>query len=189
MGGSLGDAQDARSEGIPHTVAQARVLAERLRELVDSKEAQAGEIVVLLRAFTHLDAYEEALRTLRPGPYVVGGRGYWSQQQVEDLLRLLGWSQIPSTTSRPSAHSPAPRRGFTRRAVAAAQPATGKGAHLWPVVEFAFGTRMASSPPSLSGSGKVPEEDSARLRRFCERLRALAPNRPSCLWTSWSSGR
>ena len=49
-----------------------------------------GDIVVLLRAFTHVDAYEEALDRAGLAPYVVGGRGYWSQQQVEDALRLLG---------------------------------------------------------------------------------------------------
>ena len=47
-------------------------------------------MVVLLRAFTHVDAYEEALERAGLAPYVVGGRGYWSQQQVEDVLRLLG---------------------------------------------------------------------------------------------------
>ena len=50
----------------------------------------AGEIVVLLRAFTHVDAYEEALTRAGLRPFVVGGRGYWTQQQVEDLIRLLG---------------------------------------------------------------------------------------------------
>ena len=45
---------------------------------------------MLLRAFTHVDAYEEALRRAGLRPFVVGGRGYWTQQQVEDLVRLLG---------------------------------------------------------------------------------------------------
>ena len=43
-------------------VAEARFLAERLRRLVDSGAARRGDIAVLLRAFTHVDAYEEALR-------------------------------------------------------------------------------------------------------------------------------
>ena len=77
------------SVGQPAIFAEALALAERLRELVEAGEAEAGEIVVLLRAFTHVDAYEEALRRFGLDPYVMGGRGYWSQQQVEDLLRLL----------------------------------------------------------------------------------------------------
>ncbi len=46
-------------------------------------------MVLLLRAFTHVDAYAEALELAGLEPYVVGGRGYWSSQQVEDALRLL----------------------------------------------------------------------------------------------------
>ena len=71
-------------------IAEARFLAQRLRELVDAGEAERGQIVVLLRAFTHVDAYEEALTRAGLRPFVVGGRGYWTQQQVEDLIRLLG---------------------------------------------------------------------------------------------------
>ena len=71
-------------------IAEARFLAERLRELVDAGDAGRGEIVVLLRAFTHVDAYEQALARAGLRPFVVGGRGYWTQQQVEDLIRLLG---------------------------------------------------------------------------------------------------
>ena len=46
-------------------------------------------MVVLLRAFTHLDAYEDSLERAGLRPYVVGGRGYWSQQQVADVCALL----------------------------------------------------------------------------------------------------
>ena len=74
----------------PKVIAEARCLAQRLRELVDAGEAERGQIVVLLRAFTHVDAYEEALDRAGLRPFVVGGRGYWTQQQVEDLIRLLG---------------------------------------------------------------------------------------------------
>ncbi len=72
----------------PEQLAAARFLALRLRELVDAGTPR-GEIVVLLRAFTHLDAYEDALSRAGLRPYVVGGRGYWSQQQVSDVCALL----------------------------------------------------------------------------------------------------
>ena len=58
-------------------VAEARFLAARLRQLTEAGVPR-GEIVVLLRAFTHVDAYEEALERAGLRPYVVGGRGYWS---------------------------------------------------------------------------------------------------------------
>src|SRR5206468_2136063 len=76
-------------------VAEARNLALRLRELVEREAVERGRIVVLLRAFTHVDAYEEALRRCGLRPYVVGGRGYWSQQQVEDAIRLLATISNP----------------------------------------------------------------------------------------------
>ncbi|HEU5105502.1 MAG TPA: UvrD-helicase domain-containing protein, partial [Solirubrobacterales bacterium] len=72
----------------PHYLAEARSLARRLRELVDSG-VRRGEIVLLLRAFTHLGAYEDSLARAGLRPYVVGGRGYWSQQQVSDVCALL----------------------------------------------------------------------------------------------------
>src|SRR5207237_1971980 len=76
-------------ERSPTCVAEARYLAQRLRELADAGVPRS-DMVVLLRAFTHVDAYEEALERAGLAPFVVGGRGYWSQQQVEDALRLLG---------------------------------------------------------------------------------------------------
>src|SRR5215217_8117105 len=63
------------------SVAEARFLAQRLAEL-RSEGVKRGDMVVLLRAFTHVDTFEEALARADLAPYVVGGRGYWSQQQV-----------------------------------------------------------------------------------------------------------
>ena len=54
-----------------------------------TRRVAPAEMVVLLRAFTHVDAYRGGARPRRPRPYVVGGRGYWSQQQVEDMRCLL----------------------------------------------------------------------------------------------------
>ncbi len=75
----------------PHVVAEARSLAERLRELVDAGEAQPRRDR-RPAARLHPRRRLRARRWPRAGldPYVVGGRGYWSQQQVEDLIRLLG---------------------------------------------------------------------------------------------------
>ena len=70
-------------------VAEARALAARLRELAEGG-VDPGSMVLLLRAFTHVDAYAEALELAGLDPYVVGGRGYWSSQQVTDALCLLG---------------------------------------------------------------------------------------------------
>ena len=82
----LDPATDARTP--PNQLAEARFLAARLRELAD-EGVERGAMVVLLRAFTRLDAYEDSLERAGLRPYVVGGRGYWSQQQVADVCALL----------------------------------------------------------------------------------------------------
>lgn len=70
-------------------IAEARTLAARVRQLVDGGR-RPGEIVLLLRATGDLAVYERALTDLAIPTYVIGGRGYWSQQQVRDLIAYLG---------------------------------------------------------------------------------------------------
>ncbi len=69
-------------------IAEARLLAARVRALLDGGRA-AGEVVVLLRATGDLAVYERALADAGVPTYVIGGRGYWSQQQVRDLVAYL----------------------------------------------------------------------------------------------------
>ena len=192
------------SESQAKIVAEARRLARRLRELVDAGDARPGEIVVLLRAFTHVDAYEEALDRAGLAPYVVGGRGYWSQQQVEDVLRLLaavanplddemllGALACPACGASPDAlwllrratlpdDEPAPggdEAGGDERRTAARAPQ-----HLWPLLAWRFGDGerrpAVVDEPWLEA---IPEADVERLERFCARLgelRAAAPVLP-----------
>ncbi len=68
---------------------EARAIARRVRELVDSGEALPGEIVVLFAAGTDAERYEEALRREQLPTYRATGRGYFGQQQVVDLLAYL----------------------------------------------------------------------------------------------------
>jgi ATP-dependent exoDNAse (exonuclease V) beta subunit len=69
--------------------AEARMLAQRVRDLVDSGDAAAGEIVVLVRASGSLAVFERALIDQGLTTLSAGGRGYWSRQQVQDLLAWL----------------------------------------------------------------------------------------------------
>ncbi|HEX4805529.1 MAG TPA: UvrD-helicase domain-containing protein [Conexibacter sp.] len=69
-------------------LAEARVLAGRVRELIDGG-CPAGDVVLLLRATGDLAVYERALVERGVPTYVIGGRGYWSQQQVRDLVAYL----------------------------------------------------------------------------------------------------
>ncbi len=68
---------------------EARAIAKRARELVDSGEAEPGEIVVLFAAGTDAERYEEELRRVGLPTYRATGRGYFGQQQVVDLLAYL----------------------------------------------------------------------------------------------------
>ena len=68
---------------------EACAIATRARELVDSGEAEPGEIVVLFAAGTDAERYEEELRRVGLPTYRATGRGYFGQQQVADLLAYL----------------------------------------------------------------------------------------------------
>ena len=72
----------------PWRRAEARLIADRLRAEVDAGR-RAGDIVVLVRATASLRLLEEALEDQGLPTYVVGGRGYWSQEQVRDGLAWL----------------------------------------------------------------------------------------------------
>jgi ATP-dependent helicase/nuclease subunit A len=69
--------------------AEARHIAARVKQLVDSGEANAGEIVLLFAAGTDAEHYEEELRRAGLQTYRATGRGYFGQQQVVDLLAYL----------------------------------------------------------------------------------------------------
>jgi ATP-dependent exoDNAse (exonuclease V) beta subunit len=74
---------------VPARAAEARMLAKRIDELISGGRYAAADVVVLVRATTHLAAYERALEDRGIPTYVMGGRGYWSQQQVGDLRAYL----------------------------------------------------------------------------------------------------
>jgi ATP-dependent helicase/nuclease subunit A len=73
----------------PWRAAEARLLAKR----VDGLRAEGGwewrDIVLLFRATTSIGFYERALAERGIPTHVVGGRGYWAQQQVADLRHWL----------------------------------------------------------------------------------------------------
>ncbi len=68
--------------------AEARLLAQRVGELVDAGQAAAGDVAVLLRAAGDLPVYERALeeRGLRT---LAAVGSFWGHQQVGDLLAWL----------------------------------------------------------------------------------------------------
>ena len=68
--------------------AEARMLAQRVAELVECGQAKQGEVVVLLRAVGDLEVYERALRESGLSTLAAVG-GFWGRQEVGDLLAYL----------------------------------------------------------------------------------------------------
>ena len=74
----------------PWRAAEARLLARRIHELTgDDGPFSLSDVVVLVRATTHVAVYERALEERGIATHVLGGRGYWGQQQVGDLRAWL----------------------------------------------------------------------------------------------------
>ena len=166
------DLEPPPSETAPACVAEARFLSQRLAEL-RSEGIQRGDMVVLLRAFTHVDAFTEALERADLAPYVVGGRGYWSQQQVEDVIRLLGVVANPLDDEMLFGALASPACGVSADALwllrQDARDPDGRPQHVWPPIDE--GRRPAAMPP----------DDADRLERFrhvVATLRAEAPLLP-----------
>jgi ATP-dependent helicase/nuclease subunit A len=88
---ALGEAHfgDAMRPAALWRAAEARLLAKRVSELLEEGRWGRGDVVLLFRATTHMVVYERALEERGVHTYVVGGRGYWSQQQVGDLRHWL----------------------------------------------------------------------------------------------------
>jgi ATP-dependent helicase/nuclease subunit A len=69
--------------------AEARLLAQRVAELVQAGDVEEHEVAVLVRVGSDIAVYERALRDAGLGATVTGGRGYWESQQVRDLAAHL----------------------------------------------------------------------------------------------------
>ena len=180
-------------------MAEARRLAGRLRRAGGRRARTRPEIVVLLRAFTHVAAVEKALEDAGLDPYVVGGRGFWSQQQIDDLRCLLAVIANPlddealfgalasPACARPARHALAAAAGRDR-----AGRRDGRELHQ-PHLAAASGSwsRTArSSRGDAEAAALIPAEELERLRALREHprraARALAPR---AAWSRWSSER
>jgi ATP-dependent helicase/nuclease subunit A len=69
--------------------AEARLVAQRVRDLIDAGECAAGDVCVLLRASTDMETFERALEDQGLATLASGGRGFWARQQVLDLTSYV----------------------------------------------------------------------------------------------------
>src|SRR3954454_12539176 len=172
---------EAKETGLPRLpddpssgskVAEARRLAGRLLELVDAGEDPAG-IVVLMRAFTHVAAVERALSEAGLDPYVVGGRGFWSQQQIDDLRCLLALITNPLDDEAlfGALASPAcavlPDTLWLLRRAATVQGENGRElfGHIWPLIRDLVETGEVSRGDA-EAAALIPPEELERIERF-----------------------
>jgi ATP-dependent helicase/nuclease subunit A len=88
-----GDAPSALGVGLPAASAvkqaEARLVAQRVGELVHEEGVPPRDIVVLLRASAEMGLYERALELAGLPTLAGGGRGWWARQQIRDLCHLL----------------------------------------------------------------------------------------------------
>ncbi|MGE5282551.1 MAG: UvrD-helicase domain-containing protein [Chloroflexota bacterium] len=161
---------DARTPA--NQLAEARFLAARLRELAD-QGIERSAMVVLLRAFTRLDAYEDSLERAGLRPYVVGGRGYWSQQQVADVCALLATIANPLDDQALLGALASPACGVAPDTLWLLRAAAGDGRHLWPAVERAAGQGSEEAEIAAEWLEQVPAAELELLGAFAARIAGL----------------
>jgi ATP-dependent helicase/nuclease subunit A len=156
----------------PSCLAEARFLATRLRELADAGVGR-GEMVVLLRAFTHLDAYEDSLERAGLRPYVVGGRGYWSQQQVADVCALLATIANPLDDQALFGALASPACGVAPDTLWLLRAAAGPRRHVWPALERTVGGGGEAELTEPERLAQIPAAELALLERFVVTIASL----------------
>jgi ATP-dependent helicase/nuclease subunit A len=145
--------------------AEARLLAQRVAELIDAGQARAGEIVLLLRAVGDLDVYERALQLCGVRTLAAVG-GFWEHQQVGDLLAYLRALANPLDEEALYATLASPVAGISLDGLAllarAAREST-RGA--WEVA-------LQAGEPSGGPLVGMSDPDHSLLSAFCARLRS-----------------
>jgi len=168
---------EALREVVPHRAAEARMLAKRIDQLIAAGECTPGEVVVLVRATTHLAAFERALEDRGIATYVMGGRGYWSAQQVGDLRAYLGALANPLDDLALYTALASPLGGVSLDAlVVVADAARRRGREPWTVVAELAGA--AEAVPELAE--RLGARDAERIAGFAGLLaeeRSGAPRR------------
>jgi ATP-dependent helicase/nuclease subunit A len=148
----------------PWRRAEARLVAHRLRAEIDDGR-RPGDVVVLVRATGSLRLLEQALEEQGLPTYVVGGRGYWSQEQVRDGIAYLRALANPRDEEALLAVLSSPFCGVGTDALVLVAEA-GRESGLWPALRAAEGSDWIAV---------LPEAERERLALFA---RVFATERP-----------
>jgi ATP-dependent exoDNAse (exonuclease V) beta subunit len=148
--------------------AEARLIAQRLRELVDRGDAAPGDIAILVRAAASMPVLERALADVGLPSLATAGRGFWTRQEVVDLMAYL--SALANPLDEPSllAVLGSPLCGVSSDTLALiVQEARAAHQDLW--------STLRAAPPQAA-----PPEDRDRVAAFATRFaaeRAAVPRR------------
>ncbi|HEU0249499.1 MAG TPA: UvrD-helicase domain-containing protein [Solirubrobacteraceae bacterium] len=166
--------RDSSLAGLPDATpwrqAEATLLAGRVAELVADQGVRPGEVVVLLRALGDLAVYEGALREAGL-PTTAAAGGFWSHQQVGDLLAWLGALANPLDERALYSTLACPLVGLSSDGLALiASFARSTGLSVWQAID----ERALDLGQLLDGNGSRSDEiehslggrDSERLARF-----------------------
>jgi ATP-dependent exoDNAse (exonuclease V) beta subunit len=188
---------DPLPPGQPWRHAEARLLAQRIGDLVAAGQAAPGDVAVLVRATGDIPVYERALEDRGLPTLAAGAGGYWSRQQVGDMLAYLGALANPLDERALCSLLASPLVGISPDALAVIVGAGGEShAGAWAELTRAFAVGDAEAPPDGGAPApdvepadgepadawpdRLPAADRARLGRFCPMFaaeRASAPRR------------
>ncbi|MFP5363389.1 MAG: UvrD-helicase domain-containing protein [Thermoleophilia bacterium] len=160
------DLGDVRPGTKAWRLAEARLLAQRVRELVDAGLHRPEDVVVLMRALGDLPVYERALEDQGLLTLSVGGRGYWGRQVVRDLCAWLAALANPRDETALYGVLASPLVGLSSDALMHVARAGATG-NAWQAIERDAALRERLAP-----------DDRERLDVFAMRFaaeRALAP--------------
>ena len=155
----------------PWRAAEARLLAKRVDELTREGPWSYGDVVMLFRATTAMGLFERALDERGIPVHVVGGRGYWGQQQVMDLRHWLAALANPLDGLAVYSILASPLAGLSLDAVSLiALRARRSGRDPWWALSAALGRDRGEADPELLE--QLPAEDRRRLTAFADRFEA-----------------
>jgi ATP-dependent helicase/nuclease subunit A len=154
--------------------AEARMLAQRVAELVREGRAAAGDVVVLLRATGDLEVFERALQLCGLRTLAAVGT-FWGHQQIGDLLAYLRALANPLDEEALYGLLASPLGGCTRDCLALlAQAAQASRRPAWETARAAAGGESELAQ-------RLAPADLQALERVCRLLageRAAASRRP-----------
>jgi ATP-dependent helicase/nuclease subunit A len=163
----------AMRSATPWRAAEARLLARRMEEIAAEGGYEWRDVVVLLRATTHMALYERALEERGIPTHVVGGRGYWSQQQVADLRHWLSALANPLDELAVYSVLASPLAGLSLDAVALiGLEARAAKRDPWWALRAALGEDGADPAPGPPLADLLPPADRRRAAAFVELFEA-----------------